>query len=563
MVQEHRCYQYACGVLAGKIKAPRYVILQCAQFKMIADGRSKKYCIDEQRVQLIDDLLKLMVMPKGLKAGKLIYACTAGFQWLAIIAVLCTVYRKEPERRRYETMILEICRKNGKTYFIAIIFILLLFLEPKYSRFYSVAPDGALSREVQVAIKEIIGSSPALSQNRKFKVLNSSIKCFVTENEYFPLNYSRDRLDGKLPSVFLVDEAGALPSAYAIEAMRSGQLTILNKLGCVISTKYPTIDNPFEDEVAIAKKVLDGLIEDDSIFSLLYEPDDTKHWETNDEILEQANPLALELPAIMEALKKKRVMAIASEKRRENFITKHCNIIYQGVGTETYIPLAEVKKCKVKKIDWAGREVYVGVDLAMTNDNCAVAMVAEDGGSILAEVIAFVPEGRIEEKNAHEKLDYYEFIRALKCIACGDLTVDYEIIENFVFDLEEKYSVTVMGIGYDRMNAMSSAQKWERGRNGGAGYNTVIVRQHSDTLHMPTKLLSEAISGKKFQYEENKLLEINFQNARCTYDTNLNRYLTKKKSSGKVDMIFALLDAIYLLQQEVLLAADENWGAQG
>ena len=39
--------------------------------------------------------------------------------------------------------------------------------------------------------------------------------------------------------------------------MRSGQLTILNKLGCIISTKYPKIDNPFEDEVEAAKQALD------------------------------------------------------------------------------------------------------------------------------------------------------------------------------------------------------------------------------------------------------------------------------------------------------------------
>ena len=40
-------------------------------------------------------------------------------------------------------------------------------------------------------------------------------------------------------------------------------------LGFIISTKYPTIDNPFEDEVKYSKKVLDGLQKDDTRFSLL------------------------------------------------------------------------------------------------------------------------------------------------------------------------------------------------------------------------------------------------------------------------------------------------------
>ena len=241
------------------------------------------------------------------------------------------------------------------------------------------------------------------------------------------------------------------------------------------------------------------------------------------------------------------VKAIEMESKRENFLTKHCNIIYQGAGTESYIDVNEVQKCRVDKIDWTGREVYLGVDLAMSNDNCAVGMVADDDGTILAEAIDFIPEGRIEEKNQTERINYYEFINALKCIACGDKVVDYSVIENYVFAIEEKYNVTVMGIGSDRFNAMSSAQKWD------TKYNVVMVRQHSDTLHAPTKLLYEKIMDRKFKYESNKLLEINFQNAKCVYDTNMNRYIHKKKSNGKVDMVFALLDAIYLLQQESYL----------
>lgn len=34
----------------------------------------------------------------------------------------------------------------------------------------------------------------------------------------------------------------------------------------------------------------------------------------------------------------------------------------------------------------------------MSNDNTAVAIASEEDGKILADVICFVPEGRIEEK---------------------------------------------------------------------------------------------------------------------------------------------------------------------
>ena len=552
----NKAYQYASDVVKKKIAAPKYVIKQCKSFLKIADDKDKKYMINYNKVKQIEAILKILIMPKGLKAGQSIYQCSCGYQWVFYISILCVVYRDNPEKRRYETAILEIARKNFKTYTIATIFILLFLLEPKYSKFYSVAPDGSLSREVKTAIEETLKSSPLIylhKDSRRFKILRDYIQFNLTESRYYPLNYSSSRMDGKLPNVFLADEVGALPNPYAIESMRSGQLNILNKLGCIISTKYPTFSNPFEDEVSYAKRVLDGIEKDETIFALLYEPDEEliNKWTTDDNVLKQSNPVALEIPEIWEDLIKKRAKAIAVESVRENFLTKHCNIIYQGMGTESYIDINEVMNCKVAKIDWTGRKVYIGVDLAMTNDNCAVAMVSEENNEILADVIAFIPEGRIEEKNKFEKINYNEFIKAMKCIACGNKTVDYNVIEEFVFQIEEKYKVTIMTIGYDRYNALSSAQKWDK------KYNTIQVRQHSDTLHSPTKLLYEKILDRKFRYEENKLLEINFENARCTYDTNMNRYITKKRSQGKVDMVVALINAVYLLQQDVFLDNDD------
>ncbi len=553
----HKSYDYAEGVVKHEIAAPKYVIKQCEEFIKICDGASGKYFLDEEKLQQIDKVLKMLVMPRGLKAGCSIYECSCGYQWLFYAAILCVAHCENPDRRRYETAILEIARKNFKTFTIATIFVLLFLLEPKFSKFYSVAPDGALSREVKTAIEEILKSSPLIylhNERPRFKVLRDYIQFMPNENRYVPLNYSNSRMDGKLPNVFLADEVGALPNSYAIEAMRSGQLNILNKLGCIISTKYPTANNPFEDEVNYAKRVLDGTQSDDTVFSLLYEPENTDDWAFNDTILKHANPVALEIPEIWEDLLKKRARAVAIESARENFLTKHCNIIYQGAGTESFVDIKYLQNCRINKIDWAGREVYVGVDLSMSNDNTAVAICAEEDGKILADVVSFIPEGRIEEKNKFEKLDYRRFIAKGKCIACGNKTIDYGVVEDFVFKIEKKYGVTVRAIGFDRYNAISSAQKWNQ------VYNTVEIRQHSDTLHPPTKLLYEKITDGEFEYDKNTLLEINFENARCTYDTNMNRYVTKKKSCGKVDMVVALINAVYLLQQDVIF--NDGWVVQ-
>ena len=547
----NNAYEYCKKSIELKT-TPKYVKLQMQEFINICDGKNEKYILSEDKLNQLNKVLKLLIMPKGLKAGQTLYECTTGYQWLFYTAILCVVHKNNPNKRRYETGVLEICRKNFKTYTIATLFIILFISEPKFSKFYSVAPDGQLSKEVKSAIEETIKSSPLIYEyksEKRFKMLRDYIKFNPKESIYTPLSYTTSTADGKLPNVFIADEVGALPVSYMIEAMRSGQLNILNKLGFIISTKYPTIDNPFEDEVSYCKKVLDRIIKDDTRFALLYEPDNPKNWETDDLVLKQSNPVALEIPEIWEDLIKKRAYAIAVESARENFVTKHCNIIYSGSNSETYIQVSDVQKCKVANIDWNGRVVYLGLDLSQTNDNTAIGMVSvDDDNNILFDSIAFIPEGRLEEKNAFEKIDYRAFIRAMKCIACGDRVIDYSVIEDFIMNIESKYGVQVQAIGYDRFNCMSTAQKLER-----AGFNTVEVRQHSSVLHSPTKLFKEKILNGEAKYTENKLLEINFQNAKCTYDTNKNLYVNKKKSNGKVDMVVAIINAIYLLEQDVFL----------
>ena len=545
-----KAYQF-CSKSIDLDTTPHYVKLQMADFMRICEGKDEKYIVSGKKLKQLENVLKILIMPKGLKAGQTLYDCTTGYQWLFYTAILCIVYRDNESKRRYETGVLEICRKNFKSYTCSTIFILLFLTEPKFSKFFSVAPDGTLSREVREAISETLKSSPMVYQSPdgvRFKILRDSIEFKPLQSKYIPLSYSTSRMDGRLPNAFIADEVGALPSNYAIEAMRSGQLNIPNKLGLVISTKYPTADNPFEDEVKYSKKVLDKLEKDETRFSLLYEPDEIKGWETNDLILKQANPVALEIPEIWDDLIKKRAYAIAVDSARENFITKHCNIVYSN-DAEGYIQINDLRACKVANIDWNGRIVYLGLDLSMSGDNTSVSMLSlDDDNNILAESWAFIPEGRIEEKTVAEKVNYRELIRNGHVFACGDKVIDYGYVENFIMGIQKKYGVEIQAIGFDRWNAMSTAQKLEN-----EGYNMVEVKQHSSVLHPPTKLLKEKILSQEFKYTNNPIYEINFQNARCLYDTNNNMYVAKKRSQGKVDMVVSTIIATYLLQQDALL----------
>ena len=553
MINESKAYQYAQWAAKPKNrKAPRYVKLQAKAWLKIADGRDKEAYVDEKAYKRICKILKLMVHP-DLKCS--MYEGLEDYAWWMITAVFCTKDLKT-KYRYYQTVLLEISRKNFKTFNSAVIFIIGMLTEPQFSRFFSVAPDLKLSKELQLAIRKIIKASPALCDSGTFKLLRSEIRCLLTESEYTPLAYSEDRMDGKLANIFLADEAGAMDS-YPIEAMRSSQITLFDKLGIIISTQYPNDNNAMIDEIDISKKTLDGLIPNKRRFALLYEPDDdlltNDQWQTNDLVIYQSNPVAVAHEYVFEAVKEMRTMAVLYENKRENYLCKHNNIKYKSLGVEGYVPIDKVRECKVAEDleFWKGKSVFLGMDLSLTEDNTAIAMVCEHEGRIHAKVWGFIPKDKKLFKVKKEQVDYDRLIRQGVCFECGDEVIGYDFVESHCLGLEKKYSVNIVQIAYDRMNAISTVQKLEAG-----GYECVEVKQHSSVLHAPTKLLKEQILSKQFRYDENLLLEINFQNSRCTEDTNLNKYVNKKKSAGKVDTVVALINAVYLIQQDMLFGDD-------
>ncbi|MEG1152721.1 MAG: terminase TerL endonuclease subunit [Oscillospiraceae bacterium] len=363
--------------------------------------------------------------------------------------------------------------------------------------------------------------------------------------------------------IFLADEAGAMDD-YPVEDMRSSQITLKSKLGIIISTQYPNDNNVMIDEIDYAKRILDDLTEDKRYFALLYEPDIeiVKEWKTNDLVIYQSNPVALQNQDVFDAIKYKRTMAIMYENKRQNYLCKHNNIMFKGLGVEGFVDITKVRLCKTEEDlnFWKGKHVYLGLDLSQTDDNTSVAMVTYENEIIYSKVWGFIPLDKLDFKTKKEKVDYKKLIKAGNCFACGNEVIDYQFVEQFILNLQNTYGVVVEQVGYDRYNAISSVQKLEGDEN--SPLECVEIIQHSKILHMPTKLLKESILGEKFRYDDNKMLEINFQNARCTEDTNLNKYVNKKKSAGKVDCVVSLINAIFLLQQNVILYGEQNWGVQ-
>jgi phage terminase large subunit-like protein len=405
-------------------------------------------------------------------------------------------------------------------------------------------------------IAQVLSGSPAIAKYFVVpKTLNGKIVCKLTNSFYQPRTADPTANNGLRPSAFIADEIGAFKDSENINAMQSGQLSIKNPLRFKITTAYPESQSIMLEELAYIKKVFDNHIEDDRLFALLYYAEEEHAWD--DVGLHQANPLKIE--ENFSEIRDNRKNAIEKPNQRAEYLCKHMNIFMASNSGEEFVNIDQLRECKLTKpFDWTGRMVWLGLDLSMTTDNTAVAMVTEEDLKIYADTFAFVPTDRIEEKNRVEKINYHDYIKQGKCFSCGDMVIDYGFVEDFILAIEEKYKVTVMGVGYDRYNALSSAMRLERE----GGLKTIEVKQHSSVLHPATKLTREKILSKEFFYVPNDLFEINVQNARVIENNNKDIYINKKKSTGKVDMLASLVNGIYLLQQDVIFNPDHDWAVQ-
>lgn len=544
-VKEHAAYRYAVQVTEEQIIAGKYIKIACQKFLDECHNPDSKYFIDEKELKKITNLTKLINMATGLLAGTPTHDALAPFQWFFIVNALCWKHKDNPEKRRFEKSVLLIARKSGKSFLVALIFILLLLIEPEFSEFYSVAPDRELSSIVKKEVEQTISASPHIQ--KYFQVTRSEVRCTLTKSKFIPLANSENRMDGRKANVFVADEVGALRTRYPIDAMQSSQMNMVNRTGILISTAYESLNNPMTEEVEYSEKVLNEVIEDETLFALLYKPDDPKDW-LSDKSLIEANPLVVDLPENMEYLKKQRAIALELSSAKKNFLTKHMNIFVDGDDAEVYISTENLRLCKIDDYDWTGREVYVGVDLSQTTDNTAISMVTYDAelDEYVAKSWAFIPEDNAANKSKIERVDYFIMRDNGYAFFCGDKVINHRFVEDFVMSLEKKYGCVIRGIGYDRYNCIASANRWHE-----AGYETIEIKQHSSVLHPATKLLKERILNKKFKYVKNQLLEINFANAREVTDTNLNTYVNKKKSTGKIDMVVSILNAMALWNKDV------------
>lgn len=479
---------------------------------------------------------------KGKWAGK--KTKLALFQKAKYQALLGILERKTGKRRFKEAFDVR-ARKNGKSTENAILGLYLTITEPG-GEVYVAATVSGQARRVWDESKTMIDQSRELQLKFKYKVFPSpTIYTKHSMSIYKVLSKQVKTFDGLNASGAIIDEIHEL-ARQIYDILKQSTSAREEPFISMITTAGFVRGGLFDDIYEYSSKVLDGVIEDDRLFPLIYELDDESEIQ-DEKMWVKANPG-------LDTIKQREDLRYNVERMKEdlNFAatvkTKDFNLI--GVENKAWLNFEDFNNPEeytpeeLKQFD--NTIVLGGFDLSRTTDITAFATMLFDKKKHKPIVIMkfWITAKFLEtQKNNGSKVPWHAWIERGLIDISGTELIDYHDIANYVANNFRKHGWMYLYLNYDRYSAQYLIEELAA-----LGYakDTCLIptAQGAITLSIPMQTLEADLKQKRLCYQNNQVLKWMFSNVEVVQDRNGN-YLPKKaddKRGRKIDGVSAILN---------------------
>jgi phage terminase large subunit-like protein len=187
----------------------------------------------------------------------------------------------------------------------------------------------------------------------------------------------------------------------------------------------------------------------------------------------------------------------------------------------------------------AGRECWVGVDLAWSQDTTAVVAIFPDAdGSFDILVRIYLPGDLVAEHERRDGAPYGDWIKAGHVVATPGEVTDYEFIRRDIEALAKKYVVRMIAV--DPHNATHLTNQLDAG-----GYPVNRYQQGYAGMNAPCRLLETLLAQKRLRHNSPAMdWQANNVAIRTSSDGLIRPLKPKPKSTARVDSILALCMAL-------------------
>ncbi len=533
---EFTAERYVDDVLTGRVVACRAVQLACERYRRDIDhGAERGLYFDREAAQIAIAFFGLLKHSKGEWAGKAVKL----EPWQQLIVWNLFGWKRADGTRRFRTGYLEVARKNGKSTMGAGLGLFLMTADGEAgAEVYSAATKRDQARITHAEATRMVKASPQL--RRRLTVYRDNIHIKDTASKFEPLGRDTDSLDGLNLHGAIVDEVHAHKTRDLWDLLETATGARRQALMLAITTAGYDRQSLCWTQHEYTLKVLNGLIEDDSWFGIIYALDEDD--DCFDEALWiKANP-NLHVSKKIEDMRRLAARAREMPSALNSFLRLHCNIWTQS---ETkWISREHWDACGVA-VDAAGlrgRTAYAGLDLSSTTDITALVLVFapqadEDRYQVLCRF--FIPEEAMTERSHTDRVPYDAWVRAGYITATPGNVIDYEYVLAQIDEDMQAYDLPE--IAFDRWGA--SRIQTQLAELGGEDF-LVQFGQGFASMSPPMKELEKIILGHKLAHGNNPVLNWMADNLVARTDPAGNIKPDKEKSLEKIDGMVALIMAL-------------------
>lgn len=515
-----RAVQYKKDVKSGKQVANKWIKL--AVQRSDNDQKRKDIYFDKSAVLRVFKFFYFIRIKNGKRYTR--FVLTPYQAWI-IYEIFGYFYNDNIRRYRYAT--LYTARKSGKTVFsVAIELYMLMYDQEEDPEAYLCATTREQAGQALRYSKNIVKNSPSLK--RRLKVQQFQIIYEKRSGLLKVLANKPESNDSLNPYVFIIDEMHAHPTIDFFNVMKSGIMSRENPLGIITSTAGFNRDYPFFKMIETAKKVLEGLIEDDITFYALYTLDDEDEVEDYDAWV-KANPNVGQTIRI-DALKKEYLKAKLMPTELVNFITKNLNRYMDPL--DQWIPDDQYKKNQTTIQPPTDKRLpaFVGIDLSSVRDLASMVLSFTDPNTnkVVSIPEFYFPQNEIK-RIRDSGIDMGDWIKKGWIIEHDSPTIDHEKIYERVQYWHTVFDIQL--IFYDKWNSAFLIPKIEQ--------NMFIDCRHFDQtttwFNFPLKYIEKLFFGEELAMGENPVMRWMYHNIVLYFDGNMNIKIMKNKSADSVD----------------------------
>lgn len=460
------------------------------------------------------------------------------FQIIFLIDVICTKKRSN-HKRRYTTALLFIPRKNGKTELIAAVLNFFLFGDAeKGKEIYCAANETNQAKIIFDATETMVKQNKTLSKNSEIWKSTKTIEKKSEFKDFIKvLTANAETKDGLKPYIFVYDELHAAKDGALYTVLEEGMAHRGEPLAIIISTAGYIQNGIMKRKYEYAKQVREGIIEDDSFYSMIFEPDEGDDW-MDERTWIKCNP-ALGYGVKMDYLRNKFAKAKASGEEEVAFKTKHLNMWTNSanIWIKDEVWMAS-KSYKLDYEDMRGCKLYAGLDLASTTDISAfIGVIPRDDGGFDLLSRYWIPEDNMRERSRRDRVPYADWVRQGYITVTPGNIIDYDFIEADIKKIADDFKIEILN--FDEWNAANIATHLRD-----YGVNILGFRQGFRSMSAPTKLLEVLTLQGKINHQNDPVLRWMISNIEILRDPAENIKIDKSKSREKVDGAVALVMAL-------------------